>query len=496
MLKFLNKHANTERASFHMPGHKGSAFYARMGYGASMPIPDHGMFSPDHSMLSPDHGMFSPDHDITEIPGADDLRHPDGIIKTITDRYAALYGGGRAYISVNGSSALIMAAIITCVRPGHKLLAAADSHISVRNGAVFAGAEIVYVEPQVLEPWGGNQVLEPWGEDDELSHTIADGELAESSREGAGDEMLSAPGSLVNKGIETSPNCDAVSDQSTDVMQHANGCISFPGGLSAKDVADALDADPDIDAVILPSPNYFGIVSDIKTIAGEVHKREKVLIVDQAHGAHLKMFDGLPVPAEECGADIVIVSTHKTMASFTQTAVANIFGSCAESGQSVPGGHDESGESIFGGRVDPDEYEKKLLMLESTSPSYILMESLAVNADIMEKHGSELAASWRADLDWFYENVKKIPGIRVLTRELVKKAAAGSATGADLDDSKIVIDFSEVGMSGEEAEKVLMEKGVYPEFSTGSIVMCLTGIGNVREDYELLLEALAEIAVK
>lgn len=498
MLKFLNEHANTERASFHMPGHKGSAFYARMGYGA---------------------GTFSPDHDITEIPGADDLRHPDGIIKTITDRYAALYGGGRAFISVNGSSALIMAAIMTCVKPGRKLLAAADSHISVRNGAKLAGVEIVYVEPQVLEPWGENQVLEPWGKDDELAQAIADGNTADSSRAGAGDKMLSAPGSLVNNGIETSPNCDAASDQSTDVMQHANGCISFPGGLSAKDVADALDSDPDIDAVILPSPNYFGIVSDIKAIAEEVHKREKVLIVDQAHGAHLKMFDGLPVsaedgfgdrlpvpakgfngvlpvPAEECGADIVIVSTHKTMASFTQTAVANIFGSCAESERSASYGCEESGRSAFDGRVDSNEYEKKLLMLESTSPSYILMESLAVNAYIMEKHGSELAASWRADLDWFYENVKKIPGIRVLTRELVKKAAAGSATGADLDDSKIVIDFSEVGMSGEEAEKVLMEKGVYPEFSTGSIVMCLTGIGNEREDYELLLEALAEIAGK
>ena len=478
MLKFLNEHANTERASFHMPGHKGSAFYARMGYGS---------------------GTFSPDHDITEIPGADDLRHPDGIIKTITDRYAALYGGGRAFISVNGSSALIMAAIMTCVRPGHKLLAAADSHISVRNGAKLTGVEIVYVEPQVLEPWG---------EDDELTRAIADGNTADSSRAGAGDEILSAPGSLVNKGIGTSPNCDAASDQSTDVMQHANDCISFPGGLSAKAVAEALDADPDIDAVILPSPNYFGIVSDIKTIAGEVHKRDKVLIVDQAHGAHLKMFDGLPVPAEdgfggvlpvpaeECGADIVIVSTHKTMASFTQTAVVNIFGSCAESERSASYGCEESGRSAFGGRVDPDEYEKKLLMLESTSPSYILMESLAVNADIMEKHGSELAASWRADLDWFYENVKKIPGIRVLTRELVKNAAAEAATGADLDDSKIVIDFSEVGMSGEVAEKVLMEKGVYPEFCTGSIVMCLTGIGNVREDYELLLEALAEIAGK
>ena len=90
-----------------------------------------------------------------------------------------------------------------------------------------------------------------------------------------------------------------------------------------------------------------------------MHARGKILIVDQAHGAHLKMFTGcngsLPLPAEDCGADIVIVSTHKTMASFTQTAVSN----------------------IMSGDVDAEVYEKNLLMLESTSPSYILMESLA-----------------------------------------------------------------------------------------------------------------------
>lgn len=419
---YLAEHAETEKASFHMPGHKGSEFFARLGYG--------------------DRLARIADHDITEIPGADDLRHPEGIIKALTDKYAALYGSDRAFISVNGSSALIMASIMTCVEPGHKLLAASDSHISVKNGAALAGAEIMYIKPQVLDAGFGGAVI--------------------------------APGSISGDGD------------------------GFPAGLSADSVAKALDKDHDIDAVILPSPNYFGIVSDIKAIADEVHRRGKILIVDQAHGAHLKMFadagraavfvvqraEGaasgtasgratmgdcssmLPLPAEECGADIVVVSTHKTIASFTQTAVVN----------------------IFSGRVDPDEYEKKLLMLESTSPSYVLMESLAINAEIMEKHGRELADSWRADLDWFYKNAETLPVIRVLTRDMVRGA------GADLDDSKIVVDFSGAMLSGKEAEEILIEKGIYPEFHTGSIVMFLTGIGNVRKDYDLLIEALAEIA--
>lgn len=409
MLEFLVKHANNEKASFHMPGHKGAAFFERLGYGDQ--------FS----------GIV--DHDITEIPGADDLRHAEGIIKTITDSYQNLYGSKGSFISVNGSSALIMAAIMTCVKPGHRLLAAADCHISVRNGAALAGVETTYLDTRTIRPWQDKNT---------------------------GSAVLSAPGSL--SGL----NGDRADE----------GSFSIPAGISAQDVAKALDADPLLDAVILPSPNYFGVVSDIRSIADEVQTRGKILIVDQAHGAHLKMFagwdDSLPLPAEDCGADIVIVSTHKTMASFTQTAVSN----------------------IMSDDVDAEVYEKNLLILESTSPSYILMESLAVNADIMEKHGSDLAASWRGDLDWFYDEVRRVSGIRVLTRDLVKHAAER----IDFDDTKIVIDFSRLGIDGEQAEKLLMEKGIYPEFNTGSIVMCLTGIGNVRKDYGLLLDALLRIS--
>lgn len=389
-----------------MPGHKGQAFFTRLGYeGAGM--------------------ADAADLDITEIPGADDLRHPAGVIKAISDRYSKLYGSRRSFISVNGSSAPIMAAVMSVTGRGRKIIAASDCHISVQNGIRLAGAEALYVEPERIG-FGGQL--------HEEGTSAAPGQISDGDRQG------------------------------------------IPGGVSAEKIGALLDKHEDADAVIFPSPNYFGIMSDVAAAAEEVHRRGRILIVDQAHGAHLKMFSEayggaecgadrpLPAPAEECGADIVIDSTHKTMASFTQSAVVN----------------------IFGDRVDAEEYEQALLMLESTSPSYILMDSLAVNAEIMEEHGSTLAKAWKEDLDCFYSEVVNISGIRALTRQMVP--------GGLFDETKIVLDFSGLGMSGSEAEDALTERGVYPEFCTGTVVMCLTGIGNVRKDYEKLLDALKDIS--
>ena len=86
------------------------------------------------------------------------------------------------------------------------------------------------------------------------------------------------------------------------------------GAIDPGEIALALDENPDAKTVILPSPNYYGVCSDISAIAEEVHRRGGILIVDQAHGAHLKFFSpdyGLPGAAEDMGADIVINSTHR-----------------------------------------------------------------------------------------------------------------------------------------------------------------------------------------
>lgn len=236
------------------------------------------------------------------------------------------------------------------------------------------------------------------------------------------------------------------------------------GEVKAEEIARCLDENPEAEAVIVPSPNYYGICSDICAIAEEVHSRGKLLIVDQAHGAHLKFFggfgiEGFPQSAEEQGADMVINSIHKTLASWTQSALLNV---CTE-------------------RVELNLLEDRLQMIESSSPSYPMMATLDINAELLLDKGAELMKDWAENLSFFYEEAKKIEGLVLMETE-------------SLDRTKLNIDMSAYGVNGNELEELLMEKGIFIELVTGNIVMCMSGIGNRRCDFERLLEALREIA--
>ena len=370
--QFLLSHAGKKPVSFHMPGHKGSDIYRENGYGAFL----------DNFV----------DCDITEIPGADNLYQAEDIIADTMATYRKLYGVRESYLLINGSSAGLVASILTCVPRGGKLIMARNCHKSIFNGLLMAGAEPAYLHPEMMEDYG------------------------------------------------------------------------ISGEISLASVKAAIAEHTDASAVILPSPNYYGICSDIKAIADVVHEAGMVLIVDQAHGAHLHFFGSyLDEPfksADDLGADIVIQSTHKTLASFTQSAIVNL---CTD-------------------RVDKYLFEDKLQLIESTSPSYLLMASLDINGDLLEKEGPKLIREWEENLQWFYETAPaEVEGLCVMTHPM-------------LDHTKINLDMSAYGIDGLELEDLLNEKDIFPELVTGNIVMCMTGIGNKRCDYERLLVALKAIA--
>lgn len=250
---------------------------------------------------------------------------------------------------------------------------------------------------------------------------------------------------------------------------------SISGPISAKEIEKLLIENPEAEAVILPSPNYYGICSPIDEIAKVVHNYNKVLIVDEAHGAHLKFFEaiegadelneGLEIPksAVTLGADIVINSIHKTLGSLTQSAALH----------------------LNSDRVDRYVLEDKLQCIESTSPSYLLMASLDISAAIMEDHGRQLMLEWKESLEEFYSGAKTISGLQIM-REL-----------AGLDYTKINVNMSALGISGSELEHILMEEfNIFMELVTGDFVMGMSGIGNTREDYIKLLDALKIIAAK
>lgn len=239
------------------------------------------------------------------------------------------------------------------------------------------------------------------------------------------------------------------------------------GAVHADEIERLLDENPDAEAVILPSPNYYGICSDIEAIGGVVHEAGKILIIDQAHGAHLKFFGKycsgiMPPAAEDCGADIVVNSTHKTLLSFTQSAVLN----------------------VVSDRVDLLRLEDRLQAVESTSPSYILMASLDINADILSAHGREIIGSWDEAIDHFYKKAPEIRGLKVMT------------VPGHMDRTKLNIDMSGAGLTGAELEELLMGYGIFSELTTGNILMCMTGAGNTLSDTERLLTALKEISEK
>ena len=239
--------------------------------------------------------------------------------------------------------------------------------------------------------------------------------------------------------------------------------INISGDVRVSDIEEAMKNAPDAEAVVLPSPNYYGVCSNIKAIADAVHRENKILIVDQAHGAHLKMMENMgsqPMSAETSGADIVINSTHKTLASFTQTAILNVNSE----------------------RVNLHNIEDKLQMVESSSPSYLLMGSLDINRLIIEEQGERLFESWQHNIDWFYDEARQIPGIEILDM------------GELHDKTKINIDASDLGLTGIQLEEKLLEHGIYIELSTGNMVMCMTGIGTTYEHLNKLLIALREIS--
>ena len=93
------------------------------------------------------------------------------------------------------------------------------------------------------------------------------------------------------------------------------------GGIFPDKVERCLAENPEIQAVLITSPTYDGVVSDVKEIAEIAHKYGVPLIVDEAHGAHFHFSNYFPASAAELGADLVIQSFHKTLPAMTQTAV-------------------------------------------------------------------------------------------------------------------------------------------------------------------------------
>ena len=218
--------------------------------------------------------------------------------------------------------------------------------------------------------------------------------------------------------------------------------LGIQGGILAEDVERMLERFRDIKAVLIVSPTYDGVVSDIASIARVVHRAGLPLIVDEAHGAHFRYNNMFPVSALELGADVVIQSTHKTLPALTQTALLHIK-------YNGPGG------SFYG---DEEAIKRYLSIYQSSSPSYVLMSSIENSIFQMEKAGRPGPLKKQAEA---YEKALKelrsrLSGMKRL--KLAGQAIIGTGGVYDFDISKIVVSCRGTGKSGACLSEALREE--------------------------------------
>jgi arginine/lysine/ornithine decarboxylase len=239
-------------------------------------------------------------------------------------------------------------------------------------------------------------------------------------------------------------------------------------GITCEKVEDILEKDGDICAVLVTSPTYEGIVSDIRAIAEVVHRHHAVLIVDEAHGAHLPFSGttGLPQSAISQGADLVIQSLHKTLPALTMSAAIH----------------------VCGDRVDYAKVEEGLRIFETSSPSYVMMAGMDACMRFMKREGEERLGRLCSLLDDFYSHAQRWSELYVLTKDDVHRL------GYEWDQSRIVFGARYVARSGMQIHRWLTDvHHLQPEMATPEHVVLISTIADTEQGFERLIAALDDI---
>ena len=235
---------------------------------------------------------------------------------------------------------------------------------------------------------------------------------------------------------------------------------SFANAVTTEQVEAALREHPDTRLVVLTSPTYEGLCSDIAAIGAVVHSHGAVLLVDEAHGAHLGLHPSSPPSAVTQGADIVVQSLHKTLPSLTQTAMLHL---CSD-------------------RVDAEELGFRLSVYQTSSPSYLLMASIDSCVQLLTEKKDKLMKLWSGNLRSFRQALS----LRHLSMPL------GDCPYAD--PSKLLISTKGTDLTGPRLAELLRSKyRIETEMSTMDTVLCMTGLGDTEDDLLRLAAALNDI---
>ncbi|MBE9045040.1 aminotransferase class I/II-fold pyridoxal phosphate-dependent enzyme [Pleurocapsales cyanobacterium LEGE 10410] len=230
--------------------------------------------------------------------------------------------------------------------------------------------------------------------------------------------------------------------------------------VTPETVRQTLEKHPDTKAVMMLHPTYQGVCSDLKAIAKIVHQYDIPLLVDEAHGAHFAFHTDLPPSAMSVGADLTVQSTHKVLSAMTQASMLH----------------------LQGNRVREHQISKALQLVQSTSPSYLLLASLDAARQQMATQGEELMSKTIA-LAERARQIAQIPNLSVFEPEIQPGCQY-------FDPTRLTVDVAKLGITGFEADEILHERlGVTCELPLLQHLTFIISPGNSTEDIQKLIQA-------
>lgn len=242
-------------------------------------------------------------------------------------------------------------------------------------------------------------------------------------------------------------------------------------GVRAKDVAAALDQHPDVRAILVVSPTYHGLCSDLAALAHLAHRHGIPLLVDEAHGPHFAFHPQLPTPALRQGADLVVQSTHKVLSALSQASMLHVQGE----------------------RIDRNRLQAALQLTQSTSPNALLLASLDAARHQMATEGEALLTQTLALAQTLRHQLAQLPGLHVISPQDV----AAYPSVHQLDLTRITVDVAGLGITGLEADEILNDTlGVTVELPELRHLTLIVSLGNTPEDGQHGLEGFRQLVAQ
>lgn len=407
--------------------------------------------------------------DITEIDGFDNLHHAEGVLLEAQRRAALLYGAEETFYLVNGSTCGILAAVSAAVPRGGRILMARNCHKAAYHAVLLNGLHAEYLYPPTDEKRGMNGSI--CAEDvraalsgrrcGERAEDVCPGRNSQSSEgSGCSDERAEdvRPGRNSQSSGGSGCSDERCGERAEEVCPGRNS--QSPGGAKCPELHSA------VRAVLITSPTYDGIVSDIRAIAEEVHRAGAILIVDEAHGAHFAMDPYFPESALDCGADLVIQSVHKTLPSFTQTALLH----------------------VQGPRVDRERLRKYLGVYQTSSPSYVLMAGIDECISLLLRDRKVLYAAFTNRLERMRTALKNMKVLELADADTIETSVWA------FDRSKVLISTHRSPINGPALGRLLRERyHLEVEMEAAQYITAIMTAFDTEEGFRRLTDALLEI---